>query len=288
MGQNSNKETLSFQKNLPAGEGIGYRASMEREQNQNQTHLRANPFIQLNGSYGIYTAELQGQFYQQNGNTPADYMVSAAGALLYAGGHIGLSRPVSSSFAVVQVEGVPNVTVLLNNQEVARTSANGMAYIPNLQSYQENKIAFRDDQLPANYLIKRYKAIITPGLFGGECIYFSVAKIQAYGGKLLAQNGRPLEYAKVTLRGSGQVFSFTTLSGGEFYFENFVDSLNESGKRTEACGDPSPYLLTVVPGMYAVSVVVDDSERHFNMLIPISDAMYVPLGEFRLPDPVKH
>jgi outer membrane usher protein len=282
--QGNNKETLSLQKSLPVGEGIGYRATLEREQNQTQTLLRANPYLQVNGSHGSYTADLQGQFNQQDGKTTGSYLVSAAGALVYAGGHLGLSRPVSSSFAVVQVEGLPDVTILLNNQEVARTNANGMAYITNLQSYQDNKIAFKDNQIEANYLIQRYTANATPGLFGGECIYFPVARIQAYGGHLLAKDGSPLEYAKVTLRGSGHELSFTTLSGGVFYFENLTEDSHETGLRPAGCGDKSPYRLAVVPGMYAVTVSIDGSERHFNMLIPDSKAMYVPLGEFRLPD----
>jgi len=286
--QGSNKETLSMQRSLPAGKGIGYLATVERERAQGQTLLRANPLLQVNGPYGSYTVDLQGQLEQQTGHKSGSYLASAAGALLYAGGHFGPGRPVSSSFAIVQVEGLSDVKVLLDNQEVAHTNASGIAYISSLQPYQENKISFDDHQIAANYLIKRYKAVITPGLFGGECIYFPAARIQAYGGHLLAQDGRPLEYATVTLRGRGLKFSFTTLSGGEFYFENLVDDVKESGKQVEACGDQSPYRLTVGPGMYAVTVVIGDSVRHFNMLIPTSDAIFVPLGTFWLPDPPKN
>jgi outer membrane usher protein len=283
--QATNKETVYLQKSLPVGDGVGYRATFEREQSQNQTFIRTNPLLQVNSSYGSYTADLQGQFNQQNGSKSGYYQISAAGAVVYAGGHVGLSRPVSSSFAVVQVEGMANVAVLLDNQEVARTNANGMAYLPMLQPYQANKIAFKDNSIAANYLIKRYTATATPGLFGGECIYFPVATVQSYGGHLLAQSGLSLEYSKVTFRGMGREFSLTTLRGGEFYFENLVDTPYEAGKRPEACGEPSPYRLTVVPGMYVVTVVTDDSERHFNMLIPASDALFVPLGDFWLSDP---
>jgi outer membrane usher protein len=280
-----NKETLSLQKSLPVGEGIGYLVTLDRERSQDRTLLRANPLLQLNGPHGSYSADLRGETDLQNGRKTGSYHVAATGSLVYAGGHLGLSRPVSSSFAVVQVEGLADAKVKLNNQEVASTNANGMAYIPNLQSYQENKIAFDDRQIPANYLIKRYTAIVTPGLYGGECVYFPVAKIQGYGGQILAKDGTPLEFVKVTLRGKGEVISFTTLSGGEFYFENLVDTPNETGKLFATCGGPSPYQLTVVPGMYAVTVVVGETERYFNMLVPSSDAMFVPLGKFWLPDP---
>ena len=284
-GPGVNKETLSLQKNLPIGEGIGYRATVEREQNRNQTVVRINPQLQVNGSYGSYSAELLGRYEDDSGHIGGNYSISAAGALIYSGGHLGLARPVASSFAVVQVEGLADVGILLDNQEIARTNANGMAFIPSLQSYQENRISFDDRQITADYLIKRYKAVVTPGLYGGECIYFPAARVQAYGGRILAEHGAPLEFARVTLRGMNREFSFTTLSGGEFYFENLADSTAEAGKSFEACGDPSPYRRAVVPGMYAATVVVGGSVRHFNLLIAASDAMFVQLGKFWLPDP---
>ncbi|MHB8120784.1 MAG: fimbria/pilus outer membrane usher protein [Desulfuromonadaceae bacterium] len=275
----SDKETLSLQKSLPAGEGIGYQATVERERARNQTIMRANPYLQVNGPYGSYTADLRGQFDEPNGRTTSSFDVSAAGAVMYAGGHIGLNRPVSGSFAVVQVEGLDDVKVMLDNQEVARTNANGMAYIPTLRSYQENLIAFDDTQIAANYKIKRYSAIITPGLFGGECVSFPVAKVQAYGGRLVSPDGVPLEYVEVVLRGMGHELAFSAQSGGEFYFENQAETTDGSGKRSEACGGGSPYRKSVVPGRYSAKIVSGGRERNFEMRLPDSEDMFVSLGD---------
>lgn len=280
----SDKETVSLQKNLPAGEGLGYQATVERERVQDRSVVRANPYFQANGPYGSYTADIRGESDQQNGQTTNSLQISAAGAVVYANGHVGLSRPVSGSFAVVQVEGLAGVRVLLDNQEVAQTNANGMAYIPTLRSYQENLIAFDDTRISPDYLIKRYSAIVTPGLFGGECISFPVARVQSYGGRLLAENGTPLEYAELVLQGMGHAFTVTTLSGGEFYFENMIEVAAEAGNRSARCDAPSPYRQMVVPGTYAATAVSNGSERHFTMLIPSSDELFVPLGTFRLPD----
>jgi hypothetical protein len=85
----------------------------------------------------------------------------------------------------------------------------------------------------------------------------------------------------------GQEFPFTTLSAGEFYFENLVDTTPESGKRSEACGGPSPYRRTVMPGRYSATVLVSGTERHFEMLIPASEDMFVPLGEILVSDFLK-
>jgi hypothetical protein len=93
-----------------------------------------------------------------------------------------------------------------------------------------------------------------------------------------------LEYAHVTLLGMGKELLFTTLSGGEFYFENLVDTVPETGKRSEACGDPSPYRLSVVPGRYSATVLAGGPKRHFEMLVPVSEAIFVPLGEITVLD----
>jgi outer membrane usher protein len=285
--QGTNMETLSLQKSLPSGEGTGYQLTVERERARDETFFRANPYLQFNGPYGSYTADLRGQLDERNGRTTNSYQISAAGALVYAGGHLGLSRPVSGGFAVVQVEGLADVRVMLDNQEVARTNAYGMAYIPSLRSYQENLIAFDDTRIGAEYLIKRYSAIVTPGLFGGECIYFPVARIQSYGGRLLGENGSPLEYARIALLGLEQEFSFTTFSGGEFYFENMLDASPETGKRAEECGARSPFRLTVVPGRYSAKVFAGGREQNFEMIIPASEAVFVPLGEIRISEYLK-
>lgn len=283
----SDKETVSLQKNLPAGEGFGYQATVERERVQSRTMIRANPYFQVNEPYGSYSADIREESDQQNGHVTSRLQISAAGAVVYANGHAGLSRPVSGSFAVVQVEGLAGVKVLLDNQEVAHTNADGMAYIPTLRSYQENLIAFDDTQISPDYLIKRYSVIVTPGLFGGECISFPVARVQSYGGQLLAENGAPLEYAQVLFQGMGHTFNVTTLSGGEFYFENMIEVAAEAGNRSARCNAPSPYRKIVMPGTYAVTVVSGGSERHFTMHIPVSDELFVSLGKFRLPDDSK-
>lgn len=277
------RETLSIQKNLPIGEGFGYRGTVEREHNNDRTVYRASPVLQYNGPYGSYTADYQGR-YEEHGNVlRGNYLLSAAGAVVYAGGHVGLTRPVSDSFAVVQLEGLANTKVLLDSQEVARTNSDGLAFIPNMRSYQSNTVSFDDHQVPPNYIIKNYTISLSPGQWGGACIAFPVARIQGYNGRLLTEEGHPAEYVQVNLRGDQREFSFTTLNNGEFYFENIVEVTEEREAWSPACGGSSPYRLAVVPGKYEASVTVNGHERRFELIVPASDAMMVTLGEFHVP-----
>lgn len=277
------RETLAIQKNLPIGEGFGYRGTVERERNNERTVYRANPVLQYNGPYGSYSADYQANYEEQRQQLGGNYLLSAAGAIVYAGGHIGLTRPVSDSFAVVHLEGLAGTKVLLDNQEVARTNGDGLTIIPNMRSYQLNTVSFDDHQIPPNYLIKNYSISLSPGQWGGACISFPTARIQGYSGRLMTEDGYPMEYVRVSLRGDEREFSFTTLNNGEFYFENIVEVSEEREARSPACGGSSPYKLAVVPGRYEARVTVNGHERRFELIIPASDAMIVTLGEIRVP-----
>ncbi|MBC8016944.1 MAG: fimbrial biogenesis outer membrane usher protein, partial [Verrucomicrobia bacterium] len=170
------REALAIQKSLPIGEGFGYRGTVERERSNERTVYLANPVLQYNGPYGSYSADYQGKYEEQGGGLGGNYLLSAAGAIVYAGGHIGLTRPVSDSFAMVHLEGLADTKVLLDSQVVARTNADGLAIIPNMRSYQQNTVSFDDHQIPPNYLIKNYTISLSPGQWGGACIAFPVAR----------------------------------------------------------------------------------------------------------------
>lgn len=277
------RETLTIQKNLPVGEGFGYRGTVEREHGNERTVYRANPVLLYNGPHGSYSADYRGRHEEKSGETGGDYLLSAAGAVVYAGGHVGLTRPVSDSFAVVQLEGLANTAVLLDNQVVARTNSAGLAFIPTMRSYQANTVSFDDHQIPPNYLIKNYSVPLSPGQWGGACISFPVARILAYTGRILTEDGLPVEGVHVDLRGNQREFSFTTLSNGEFYFENVVADSEENKIWSPVCGGPSPYRRVAVPGKYEAKAKINGHERIFELVIPVSDDIMISLGDIRLP-----
>jgi outer membrane usher protein len=272
------RETVSLQKSVPLGEGIGYLAAVEHEQAGRTSVVRIKPLLQINGATGVYSADLQAQFNGGNDQRAAAYQLSAAGALLYAGGHLGLSRPVSSAFAVVQVGEVPDIKVLLDNQEVARTNAAGMAYLPDLRAYQKNRISFDDHQLPVNSVMSGYKTELVPGQYGGACVMFPLVTVQGYGGHVTLPDSVPLEFGHVTLHGTTGEFAFTTMSGGEFYFENMVAASGDAPHGAVPCGSPAAYHLAVVPGRYRAAVVVAEQNYEFELVIPESAATFIQLG----------
>jgi len=80
-----NTETLQVQKDIPVGEGLGYRASVNRTETPVDTVIAVNPYVQYNARYGIYSLDARIQD-SRNGDTTESYNASAAGSLVYAGG----------------------------------------------------------------------------------------------------------------------------------------------------------------------------------------------------------
>ena len=121
-----NTETLQVQKDMPVGEGVGYRATVNRSESASSTTTSFNPYVQYNAKYGIYSVDATMQ--NTAGVSTELYNLSAAGSLVYAGGFFGLSRPVNDSFGIVVLnKEVPGAAVLNNGQEIGKTGSFGTA-----------------------------------------------------------------------------------------------------------------------------------------------------------------
>lgn len=86
---------------------------------------------------------------------------SVQGSVVATSRGIFLANTIDDAFAVVDV-GEPNVTVLVENQPVARTNANGVALVPQLRSYQRNKVSIDPDTLPAYVEAPEVTRNVTP------------------------------------------------------------------------------------------------------------------------------
>jgi outer membrane usher protein len=253
----TNTERLQVLKNLPAGEGIGYRGTFERKDSATESSNLVNPFFQYNGKYGIYSAEYLGEF-RDGGRDQEYYRLSASGGVAYVGGTLGFSRPIADSFGLVTVDGLEGVPVYVNSQEIGQTGKKGRVFVPNLGSYYENQVSIGDRAIPIDYSLTEVMKYVSPPLRSGSVIPFEVRKIQAITGSLHVQSGNmvsPVEYLEVTMRVGEQEISFPTGKGGEFYLEN------------------------IPPGRYRASVRIFGRPCSFDLVVPVTDEMIVDLGE---------
>ncbi len=249
-------ERIQVQKNPPVGEGVGFRGTLERNDSSSDSSTLANPFLQYNGRYGIYSAEYLGEFGGAGGDRQT-YRLSASGGVAAIGGTFGFSRPIQDSFGLVTVGRLEGVRVYQNNQEIGRTDPKGRVFVPNLGSYYENQVSIGDRDIPIEYSLSEVTKHVSPPLRSGSVIPFEVRKIQAVTGILRVQSGEevsPAEYYEVKMQRGEEEIVFPTGKGGEFYLEN------------------------VPPGTYRSLAEISGKSCSFDLTVPETDEMIVDLG----------
>lgn len=278
-------ETVQIQKDVPVGEGLGYRASLNRTNAGASTSYLLNPSLQYNARYGIYSLDVDMQ--HSNGNTTESYNVSAAGSIVYAGGFYGFSRPVSDSFGIISVDKVAGAKVLNNGQEIGQTDSSGTLVVPTLASYNQNQITLDMKNLPMDYSVSRVGAKLAPSLWSGSCVDFDVVKVRALAGSLYMQKKDkkiPLEFVDVIVKVGDREATFPTGKGGEFYIENIFPGEPKAGsadrqschaiaERKKSGGD------SIHPGIYPAWVELEGGRCKFSIFFPETEDVITDIGE---------
>jgi outer membrane usher protein len=253
----SETEIIQVQKNPPAGEGVSYRALIQRFDSAGQNTTFVNPYFQINGRYGIFSAEYRNRFTDDQSSSES-FKVSAAGSLVYASGAWGLSRPVNDSFAIIETSSIGDVHVYHNNHEIGATNDTGKIVIPILNSYVDNLLAINDQDIPVNYTLQDVAQRLSPAWRSGVLVRFNATKTQAFSGRLFLKSGdgeQPVEFAEITLMVNNEALKFTTGRDGEFYLEN------------------------TPPGQFRANLRLNNNAYSFVLKIPASQEMLVDLGK---------
>jgi len=277
-------ETAQIQKDVPVGEGLGYRANVNRSAAGPATTNSFNPFVQYNGRYGIYA--LDSNIQNSAGKTTEAYNLSTAGSLVYAGGFFGLSRPVSDSFSIVMLDKVTNAKVLNNGQEIGTTGSSGSVVVPTLTSYGQNQISVDVRNLPMDYSISGVNKALSPSLWSGSCVAFDAVRMQAVTGSLFANaDGKkiPMEYVDITLKAGEKEAISPTGKGGEFYIENTLPKEAIEGADQLSCRTIAERRKTggkiIKPGVYAASVDYENQKCVFQITFPETEEVITNIGE---------
>lgn len=160
---NSNDFAASVQKNIPRGEGVGYFLQTRT----NGTSLGA--YTQQT-NYGTYTAGVA----DDQGQTSTS--LDANGGIAILGDNYFFSRRLDQSFAVAKIPDYPDVTVLADNQPVAKTDAKGEALIPRLRAYDKNEITINPSELPLDAKILGVRVEAVPYYRSGIEVKFPIER----------------------------------------------------------------------------------------------------------------
>ncbi|MDP9035158.1 MAG: fimbria/pilus outer membrane usher protein [Myxococcota bacterium] len=207
--------SVDVSKPVPAGEGIGFRASATQDEH---THIVAATQAQF--QYG--QAQLSVDAFDRELHSSVD----VAGAFVFmpqAG--IFFTRPVQDGYAVIQVVGAKGVRGYLSNNEIGRTNAAGNLLVPSLLSYYANRLTVSDQDVPLDYRIDGGEYLVAPPYRGGALVRFEAKKTSFVRGILAVRHGGNLvvpSYGEVTLKVLGKPITSPIARAGEFEFEGLT------------------------------------------------------------------
>ena len=203
--------TATVQKNVPV-EGTGAGWSMIAADGL-QEYRQAE--LGYRGRYGTATAGWNrfGESRQSN--------MQLRGAVVAMAGGLHLSNPIHDSFAVVET-GVEGIKVLHENRPQGYTNRRGQYFLPNLSSFDVNRIAIDPTDLPADAQAESTEISVLPIDRAGVLVRLPVTRKKAAQIKLVSHTGKPLPLGtRVSL--VGQTETAVVGYGGLVYLENLTD-----------------------------------------------------------------
>jgi outer membrane usher protein len=187
---------LQYQRNLPAGSGVGYR--LQAGLSPDDTDLAE---VTLQNDVGTYSLGAANEHGAQA------YQASVRGSVALLGGRLFPSRSIDGSFAVVQVPGFSGVRVYQDNQEVATTDTAGYALVPRLRPYQDNPIRIEQADLPLDAEIQGLQLDAVPYYHSALLLKFPVSHSRGATLTIKLRDGSFLPAgAGVTVEGNPTVF----------------------------------------------------------------------------------
>ncbi len=197
------ERTFSIQRDLPLGEGFGYRLRAS-------DHGPRQAEIDYQNRYGTYSAQVA----QAQGQTAE--RISATGGIGFIAGNVFLSRAINDSFGLVRLPGYPGVRVYSENQEIGRTDAAGEVIVPRLLAYQKNTLRIEQGDLPFDAEFDALARDAVPYARSGVVVEFLVRPARGALIKITQDDGSAVP-AGALVRVEGQDGAFPVALNGDAY-----------------------------------------------------------------------
>jgi outer membrane usher protein len=233
----------AFQRDLPAGEGVGYRVATS-----------AGAINRIDGKLIVQTrfGAYDGQLTWIDGRTGV--RLSASGGFGMVGGDVFASRQLSQSFATVRVGGYANVRVYADNQLIGRTNRNGLVVVPRLRPFDRNRLRIELADLPWDAEVTGDELTVRPYGRHGVAVEFAAGPARAAIVTIVLDDGEMLPAGSM-IRLNGGAGDFVSAPGGDVYLtgleaDNSATASWSSGScrarfRFAATAEPQPRLGVV-------------------------------------------
>lgn len=239
-GAGRNRSTVSYQRSLPIGPGVGARVQIDPLSRGATT----DAVVQLQGSQGrveLRHATIGGAAPGSSSAWQSATSVSVMGGIVALDGRLHATRPVDDAFGVVKVADVPGVRAYLSHQYVGRTNARGEVVVPNLVSYYGNRLSIDPSDVPLDRAIGIDERIVAPAQRGGAVVRFEALRLRPVIGRVVViARGRTTvpAFGDVELVIAGRRLSSPIGVNGEF----FIDDLGPGWQRMIVRYDGVRYL----------------------------------------------
>ncbi len=135
------------------------------------------------------------------------------GTLGWMHGSSFVGRDTGQAFALVDLNGLDDVTIYRDNQPVARTNPSGVALIPGLRPYQDNRIHLNPADIPLDWSLPTTQQIVRPGVNTGLHVAFETAPQRRAQFRAYRAPGRPVPAGAQVLSDSGERLGYAGAEG---------------------------------------------------------------------------
>ena len=140
---------------------------------------------EASGSYRMSAGQVGATLQQTGAATFAQATFDGSVALMRGG--IDLGNKSDDGFAIVDA-GMPGIPILQDNRVIGETGGNGRFLVPNLRSYQANRISIDPTKLPVNAGLQETDASVVPSFRGGIYVDFG-GKPEDFGAVIVIVDG---------------------------------------------------------------------------------------------------
>jgi len=239
---NSDQKSIIFSVNFPLGRSYNFGSSYQ-QQTQNRKQLQLNMSKQRTASeLGLaYHANLgyQRPINQETAFIQADYHASAtqfqydyrryfsneahnlglSGAVSFVDKDWYLTRPIRSSAALVNTNGLSNINITHNSRSVGKTNKSGFLLVPGMQAYQLNRVGLDARKLPLEVSVEQDSVFVKPHYRSIAKVDFLVKKSNSLFFTVVDPNGKFVPAgSSLNLKGISE--DYFVVDDGLVYLEN--------------------------------------------------------------------
>jgi outer membrane usher protein len=192
---------------------VGWVAAAQGGQGVQSEHAFGN--VDYKSQYGLFGVGLD-----RFGRTTTA-RITADGAIAFADGRPFATNTIQDSFAVVDTDGTPGISVLDENRFVAKTGNSGRVLIPDLRSYELNRVSIDPNDVPADADVPVTMSLVRPQDRSAAIVRFPIRASRGALVVLVKPGGQPVPLgSQVTVQDSEETVVIG--HGGEAFLRNLA------------------------------------------------------------------